>query len=79
MEWVEIIGNYGFSIAMCCAMAWYVKYITDKHREELNNMNQLHKQEMGDITTAVNNNTLAIQRLVDLLNRKDKEDNAQGN
>ena len=48
-------------------MAWYVKYITDKNREEINRINEKHDTEMKEITTAINNNTLALQRLCDKL------------
>lgn len=61
------ITTVGFPIAMCCAMGWYVKYTTDKHREELTNERALHQEEMANVTEALNNNTLALQRLCDKL------------
>lgn len=64
---LQAISTVGFPIACCCAMAWYVKYTTDKHREELNSINAQHKQEMEQVTTALNNNTLALQHLCDKL------------
>lgn len=48
----QLVTTIGFPIVMCGAMAYYVKYITDKQREE--------RQQMVE---AVNNNTLAIQKL----------------
>lgn len=60
---ISAITTVGFPIVMCGAMAWYVKYITDKNREQINEMNEKHKTEMNDIVTAVNNNTLALQKL----------------
>ena len=62
-EVISAITTVGFPIVMCGAMAWYVKYITDKNREQINEMNEKHKTEMNDIVTAVNNNTLALQKL----------------
>ena len=64
---ISAITTVGFPIVMCGAMAWYVKYITDKNREQINEMNEKHKTEMNDIVTAVNNNTLALQKLCDKL------------
>lgn len=61
------ITTVGFPIAMCCGMAWYVKYTTDKHREELASVNEQHKTEMSQVTEALNNNTLALQKLCDKL------------
>ena len=49
---VTIISQVGFPIAMCLVMAWYVKYTNDQHKEEIDK-----------ITEALNNNTLAVQKL----------------
>lgn len=64
---LQLIGSYGFPIVACIAMGWYVKYITDKNREEIAKMREQHKEEMANVTTALNNNTIAIQRLCDKL------------
>ena len=34
---IQIISTVGFPIACCVAMGVYVKYITDKNREEVAN------------------------------------------
>lgn len=59
------ISTVGFPIVCCIAMAFYVKYITDKNREEIAVMNDKHMEEVRQMTDALNNNTLAIQRLCD--------------
>lgn len=64
---LSAISQVGFPIVCVIAMAWYVKYITDKNREEINKINEKHATEMKEITTAINNNTLALQRLCDKL------------
>ena len=64
---VQLISTLGFPIVCCGAMAWYVKYVTDKEREERMKMQQEHKEEIAGVTTALNNNTLAIQKLCDKL------------
>lgn len=61
------ITTVGFPICMCGGMAWYVKYITDKNREQIDKITEQHKNEMETVTTAVNNNTVAIQHLSDLI------------
>ena len=63
------ISTVGFPIACCVGMGWYVKYITDKNREDLTTLNTLHKEEMGTVTTAINNNTLALQKLTDRMDK----------
>lgn len=59
------VTTVGFPIVCCGAMMYYVKYTTDKHREEIESLNTQHKDEMKEVTNAVNNNTLALQKLCD--------------
>lgn len=64
---LQAISTVGFPIACCIAMAVFVKYITDKNREEVAKLNEDHKKEMNEVTQALNNNTLALQSLTDHL------------
>lgn len=73
-EIMNAIATVGFPIVCCLAMAWYVKYTTDKNREEIHNLNETHKTEMLQVTNAINNNTLALQKLCDLINAKESDD-----
>lgn len=66
---VQIVQSVGFPIAMCIAMGAYVKYTEDKSREERVEIQTQHAEEMESIKTALNNNTLALQKLVDELNK----------
>ena len=67
---VSLISTVGFPIVSCIAMGWYVKYTTDKNREQINEMNTQHKAEMDVLTAAINNNTLALQKLSDKLEKE---------
>lgn len=60
----QLIVNFGFPIVACGAMAWYVKYITDK------NYNEIEK-----LKDTINNNTLALTKLVDFLKGVNNEEN----
>lgn len=51
-----LIGNLGFPIA--CVIAMFIMW--NKERED-------HKAEMSQISKAIENNTLALTQLVDLL------------
>lgn len=66
-DYFTAISQFGFPIVMCGAMMWYVKYTADKHREELSCVNSQHQKEMVEVTQALNNNTLALQKLCDKL------------
>lgn len=52
----QIVSTVGFPITMCVALLWYIKDLTDKH-----------KQETEQFTEALNNNTLILQKLCDTL------------
>ena len=59
------IGQYAFPIVACVVMGWYVKYIQDNYRKDISDISTRHKEEMDKVTEALNNNTIAIQRLTD--------------
>jgi len=63
------IGQYAFPIVACVVMGWYVKYIQDNYRKDISDISARHKEEMDKVTTALNNNTLAIQRLTDFIEK----------
>ena len=70
---LQAVGTLGFPIVCAIAMAWYVKYTTDRNREDIDKLNEQHQQEMKEVTTALNNNTLALQKLSDVIgNEVDK-------
>lgn len=68
-ELAQIVATVGFPITMCGAMGYFVKYITDKHREEISKLNEQHNEEVKSVTDAINNNTLALQHLCDTLGK----------
>lgn len=55
----QLISGVGFPIAMCVAMAWYVKYQADNHKSELN--------ALSDVITE---NTKVIEGLKQLIQDK---------
>lgn len=66
---IQIVQSLGFPIAMCVAMGAYVKYTEDKSREERVELQAQHAEEMESVKAALNNNTLALQKLVDEFNK----------
>ena len=63
------IGQYAFPIVACVVMGWYVKYIQDNYRKDISDISTRHKDEMDKVTEALNNNTQAIQKLTDYIER----------
>jgi len=66
---VTMITTVGFPIVACLFMGWYVKYQTDNYRSEVKDMQKEHKDEIQKVTEALNNNTLALQRLCDKMEK----------
>lgn len=67
MDIVNMIQTVGVPVAFCIAVGWYVKYISDQHREDVQRLNDQHRKEMNEVTQALNNNTAALQKLTDFL------------
>lgn len=67
---VTIISSLGFPIVACLGLGWYVKYQSDLNNAEVREMRQEHQAEVAKMTEALNNNTLAIQRLIDKMEDK---------
>lgn len=70
---LSAITTVGFPIVCCGAMMWYVKYTTDKNRDEVARLNDQHAKEMSEVILAINNNALALQKLCDRLDESDDE------
>ena len=64
---MQAISTVGFPIACCVGMGWYVKYITDENRKEVDTLNEKHRAEIAEVTTAINNNTVALTKLCERL------------
>lgn len=77
MDFITIIQSFGFPIAACAAMAWYVKYITDENNKRLDDLNRDHKEEVQSLSEALQNNTLALQKLTDFLTLQEKQDDGR--
>ena len=55
-----LITSVGFPIAVCLICFWYI-----------NKMQETHKAETDELSKALNNNTIVMQKLVDKLDGKE--------
>ena len=69
---LQAVASVGFPIVCCVIMMYYIKYREDASRDEIQHMTDQHRQEMTEITEAIHNNTLVIQKLIDILNAGEK-------
>lgn len=67
---ITAINAVGLPTVVAVASMWYVKYREDKNDVRIDKLNEAHKKEMTDITEALNNNTLALQRICDTFEQK---------
>ena len=51
-----VISTVGFPIAICLILLWYVYKLSE-----------MHKEETKEFTEALNKNTLALQKLSDMI------------
>lgn len=63
---MQLISGVGFPVAVCLICFWYI----NKQSEE-------HKAEIDELTKALNNNTLVMQRLVDSLKQEVSTDGSE--
>lgn len=58
-EVVTLITNVGFPVGLTLILLWYIYDSNNKHKEEMDKMSE-----------ALNNNTLALTKLIDRLERE---------
>lgn len=73
MDWNMIIQQYGFPILACIAMAWYVYDRGEKERADRKEVAAQHKAEVDNLSTIINNNTIAITKLVDKIDKENEK------
>lgn len=68
--WLQVITSVGFPIFACLCMGYFIKTQIDSYRQDIKELQKEHKEEIGKVTEALNNNTIALQRLVDNLEKE---------
>ena len=56
---LHLIQQVGFPIAACVALFW-----------KMNQQDESHSKEVKEMTTAINNNTIVIQKLIDNIKKE---------
>lgn len=69
---IEIIGTLGFPIFCCVALGWYVYTTNKQNREDIKELNNKYSDGYEKFTTALNNNTIALNNLAERINDLDK-------
>ena len=67
---VQIISAVGFPIVAAVGCAYLVKWQYEQNNKQLESMRKEHKEEVENMTKAIENNTIALNRLIDKLGDK---------
>ena len=53
-DMVTIISSLGFPIAMCIFICWYVMKQNENYRQDIKEMQMVHREEIERLTKAIN-------------------------
>lgn len=68
-EIVSVISAVGFPIVAAVACGMFVKWQYEQNAKAMEEVRKEHKEESLKMTEALNNNTLALQKLIDKLEK----------
>ena len=66
---IQAISVVGFPIVAAVACGMFIKWQYTENSKQISEMRQEHKEEVTKMTEALNNNTLALQKLIDKLDK----------
>lgn len=64
---VDLLSTVGFPIVVALLCFWYIYNMQERFRDQIAQMQKEHKAEMVQMSEAINNNTLVMQKLIDKL------------
>lgn len=67
---VQIISAVGFPIVAAVGCAYFIKWQYEQNQKQLEAMRQEHKEEVANMTKAIENNTLALTRLIEKIDKE---------
>lgn len=68
-EIVSVVSAVGFPIVAAVACGMFVKWQYEQNAKAMEDVRKEHKEEVSKMTEALNNNTLALQKLIDKLEK----------
>lgn len=66
---VQVISAVGFPIVAALGCAFFVKWQYEQNMKQNEELRKEHKEEVSKMTEALNNNTIALQKLIDKLEK----------
>lgn len=65
-----IISSLGFPIVCCIGLGWWIKTITENFNSQLEAQRNEHKEEIKALKDSLDNNTIALTRLLERMERE---------
>lgn len=69
---MQAISSLGFPIVACIAIAWYFNKVNENYRNDIKELSSQNNEQLEKLTEAISNNTVAVARLVDKLDKEEK-------
>lgn len=66
---VQIISAVGFPIVAAVGCAYFVKWQYEQNQKQIESMRAEHKEEVANMTKAIENNTIALTRLIEKIDK----------
>lgn len=66
---VSIVSAVGFPIVAAIGCGYFVKWQYEQNIKQMEEMRKEHKEEVAKMTEALNNNTLALNNLINKLEK----------
>jgi len=70
IDWVTVVANLGFPIAMVGAACFFIKYLFDTFSKQQEELRKEHKEEISKLQTSLDNNTIALTKLIDRIEKE---------
>ncbi len=70
---ITMIGSLGFPIVACIGIAYFFAKANDNYRLDMKEASMRHKEEIDKMSEAINNNTKALELLIQKIGGKDDE------
>lgn len=69
-ELAQIISAIGFPIVAAIGCAYFVKWQYEQNQKQLEELRKEHKEETANMTKAIENNTIALTRLIEKIDKE---------
>lgn len=70
---MQAVSTVGFPIVCCGALGWAFYKMNIQHTAQIKELTENHHVEMNELKQALENNTLAVQKLCVMISEKESE------